>query len=215
MKLLKNIFLIVLSCVLLAGCSGPANPEDEQAIKDVIMTFDKAYYAWDIETQKNCVGPDFPVEDTEEMLRGAFGVYVDQGDIVAEDLEKFLEIERKSYQQGANQLSYHNWKITTSKDGASAVVTYKYPDLDANVPTYGDELTAYRNELFMSACGMDTQTAKASLSPEEYSAVYLKVTELDYAKRNENAPYVENTVEFRLTKADGKWLIAELVLPEE
>ena len=217
MKLFKNIVLIVLSCLLLAGCAGPvpASPEDEQAIKEVIMTYDTAYYNWDLTTMSSCVTPTYPLEDTETMLRNALGVYVEQGDLVAEDIEKFLEIEKKYYQMGAQQLEYRGWDIKVWGDSATALITYGYPNADENTPSYGEELTAYRNELFMSACGMDEATAKATLSPEEFSAVYLQVTDMDYAKRSENLSYVENSVELRLQKVDGKWLIAELVLPEE
>lgn len=217
MKLLKNILLIVLSCLLLAGCAGPVppSPEDEQAIKEVIMTYDTAYYNWDLTTMSSCVTPTYPLEDTETMLRNALGVYVEQGDLVSEDIEKYLEIEKKYYQMGAQQMKYCGWDIKVLEDTATALITYGYPNADENMPSYGEEMTAYRNELFMSACGMDEATAKATLSPEEFSAVYLQVTDMDYAKRSENLTYVENTVELRLQKVDGKWLIAELVLPEE
>ena len=217
MKLLKNILLIALSCLLLAGCQSarPATPEEEQAIQDVIMAYDTAYYNWDVEAMRQCAVDGYAIEDTEAMLRNALGVYVDQGDLVAEDVEKFLEIEKKYYQMGAQQLKYCDWQITVLGDVATALVTYGYPNVDENVPTYGEELVAYRNELFMSVCGMDEQTAKDTLNPEEFSALYLTVTDLDYAKRSESLTYVENTVELRLQEIDGKWLIAELVLPEE
>ena len=104
MKLLKNILLIALSCVLLVGCAKPATPEEEQAIQEVIKAYDTAYYNWDMEGLSQCVMPDYPLEDTEVMLRNALGVYVEQGDILLEDIDKFLEIEKKYYQQGAKQL---------------------------------------------------------------------------------------------------------------
>ena len=217
MKKLCVLLCALLMLAMMAGCGGPApaSPEDEAAIKEVIMTYDTAYYNWDLTTMSQCVTPTYPLEDTETMLRNALGIYVEQGDLVAEDVEKFLEIEKKYYQMGAQQLKYCGWDIKVSGDNATALITYGYPNADENMPSYGEGLTAYRNELFMSVCGMDEATAKATLSPEEFSAVYLQVTDMDYAKRSENLTYVENTVELRLQKVDGKWLIAELVLPEE
>lgn len=215
MKLLKNIFLIVLSCILLAGCAKPASPEDEAAIQAVIQAYDTAYYNWDVEAMRQCAVDGYAIEDTEAMLRNALGVYVDQGDLVAEDVEKFLEIEKKYYQQGAKQLQYRGWNISVSGDEATALVTYGYPNVDADIPTYGEELKQYRTNLFMSVCGMDEQTAKASLSAEEFSSVYLQVTDMDYARRSENVGYIEDTVELRLKRVDGNWRISELVLPEE
>ena len=215
MKLLKNILLIVLCCILLAGCAKPATPEEKQAIQEVIKAYDMAYYNWDMEGLSQCVVDGYPLEDTEVMLRNAMNVYVEQGDILLEDIDKFLEIEKKYYQRGAKQLQYRGWNITVSGDDATALVTYGYPNVDADIPAYGEELTRYRTELFMSVCGMDEATAKASLSSEEFSSVYLQVTELDYARRSENVDYIEDTVELRLQRIDGKWKIAELVLPEE
>ncbi len=215
MKLLKNIFLIVLSCILLAGCARPASPEDEAAIQAVIQAYDTAYYNWDMEGLSKCVMPDYPLEDTETMLRNALGIYVEQGDLVLEDIDKFLEIEKKYYQLGAKQLQYRGWDIKVKGDSATALITYGYPNADENIPSYGEELTAHRNELFQSVCGMNEATAKASLSPEEFSAIYLQVTDMDYARRSENVGYIEDTVELRLKRVDGNWRISELVLPEE
>ena len=189
--------------------------KEEQAIAEVIMAYDQAYFNWDTEAASKCVTPDYPLEDTETMLRNALGVYVDQGDLVLEDIDKFLEVEKKYYQMGSEQLQYRGWQITISGDSATALVTYGYPNADANMPSYGEELIAYRNELFMSVCGMDEATAKATLSPEEFSAAYVQVTDLDYAKRSENVTYIESVTELRLKNIDGKWYIAELVLPEE
>ena len=227
MKKLCLLFSVLLLVTFFVGCNKTTAPEDaklmvtteemsddQRAIAEVIMAYDKAYYEWDSEAQRVCATPEFPIEDTEMMLRNAFGVYVDQGDMVEEDIEKYLEIEKASYQKGAEQLKYSGWKIVVSDEEATALVTYEYPNIDANMPSYGEQLKLYRDELFVSVCDMDEATAKASLSAEEFSATYLQVIELDYAKRSENAPYVENTMEFRLKKVDGKWLISELVLPE-
>ena len=215
MKKLCLLLCALLMLATLAGCGATATPEDEAAIQKVIKAYDTAYYNWDMEGLKKCVMPDYPLEDTEAMLKNALDIYVEQGDLVEEDIEKFLEIEKKYYQQGSKQLEYRGWDIKVSGNKATAKITYGYPNADENVPSYGKELTAYRDNLFMSVCGMNASTAKATLSPEEFSAVYLQVTDLDYAKRSENVSYVENTVELRLENVDGNWLIAELVLPEE
>lgn len=215
MKKLCLLLCALLMLAMIAGCGATATPEEEAAIQKVIQAYDTAYYNWDMEGLSKCVMPDYPLEDTETMLRNALGIYVEQGDLVLEDIDKFLEIEKKYYQLGAKQLQYRGWNIKVKGDSATALITYGYPNADENMPAYGDELNVYRDDLFMSVCGMDAATAKAKLSPEEFSAVYLQVTDADYAKRSENVSYVENTVELRLEKVDGNWFIAELVLPEE
>ena len=228
MKRLCLLFSVLLLVSVLIGCNKTVTPEkaklmlstedmseDQVEIAEVIMAYDQAYYDWDTEAQQDCAVAGFSIEDTETMLRNAFALYVDQLDMVEADIDKYLEIEKKEYQRSAEQLKYSGWRISVSGEEAAALVTYEYPNIDEDMPTYGEELKRYRDELFKSVCEMDEATAKASLSTEEFSAVYLQVIELDYAKRNENASYVENTMEFRLKKVDGKWLISELVLPEE
>ncbi len=228
MKFLKQLIFITLVFCLLTACGQKASEqpkimmtttegmsEDQLAITQVIQAYDQAYFNWDTEAIKQCVTDDYSYEDTAEMLQGAFGVYVDQGDLVTEDFEKFLEIEKKYYQEGSKQLQYRGWNITVSGKNATAFVTYGYPNVDANKLYETDTMQQYRDKLFMEVCNMSEATAKATLSKPEFSNVYLQVMDLDYQAKTENVSYVEDTIELRLKSIDGQWYISELVLPEE
>ena len=135
--------------------------------------------------------------------------------MVEEDFGTYMEIEKKNFQQGVEQLQYRNWDITVSEDTATAKITYGYPDIESDKVLEGKSQKEYRDNMFMSICGMDEVTAKKTLSPKEFSSVYLQVFELNYIKRSENSPYIENVTELRLKNIDGKWYISEFVLPEE
>ena len=221
-KMITTLLLMSLVCCLFAGCQEKkeqraVTDEETQAIQEVIKAFDQAYYHWDEEGMRACVTEEYfqEVENPVETTKNAFSLYVETGDMVPEDFEKYMEIEKKPYLLGAESVQYRNWDISLSGDTATVKITYGYPDSDSKVPLYGEGLRQYRDPLFVQVCGMDEATAKASLSPEEFSSVYLQVTDLDYTKRSENMSYIESVAELRMKKIDGKWYIAEFVPSEE
>ncbi len=209
-KILAVILLIVLTCTMLAGCA----QNDEEAIKKVITAFYQASYDWDFQTLQNCVAPEVPVYDPYVTAQNRYLEAVNNGFLVEEDLEKFIALEKDFNRKLGEMIQYLDWNITLSGDTASAILTVSGSGVNFDAIMTEDGKFQYRDTLFTDLCGMDEATAKATLSPEEFSAVHLKVQEAEYRLWLENLSVTEEKVEIQLRKIDMQWRIVS-ILPGE
>ena len=209
-KIFAIILLLTLTCGLLAGCA----QNDEESVKNVVMAFYQAGYDWDYQTLQDCVAPEVPVYDPYESAKSTYLEAVANGFLVEADVDKFMALEKDFNQKLGEAIEYRNWNITISADTATVILTVTGAGVDFESILTADGEFAYRDEMFQELCGMDELTAKASLSPEEFSAVHLKVQEKEYQLWSENFSASEETLENQLRKINGNWKIAN-ILPVE
>lgn len=209
-KILAIILLFGLICTVFTGCT----QNDEEAIKQVITAFSQASYTWDYQTMKACVAPEVPMYDPYESAKNSYMGSVNDGFLVEADVEKFLELERDFNRQLGEHFQYLDWNITISADTATAILTVSGSGVNFDAIMTEDGKFQYRDTLFTDLCGMDEATAKESLSPEEFSAVHLKVQEAEYRLWLENLSVTEEKMEVQLRKIDSQWRIVN-ILPVE
>ena len=209
-KLLAILLTVMLICGMLAGCT----QTNEDAIKSVITSYYQAGFLWDYGLLQACVAPEVPVYDPYVTNRNTYLQKAQQGFMVEEDIDSFMELDREFDQKLGEAIRYQNWDISVSGDTATVLLTVTGSGVNFDKLLTEDGEFAYRDTLFSEFCGMDEATAKASLSPEEFSSVHLKVQKSEYALWLENISETTEKVEIQLRKIAGQWKIVYF-LPAE
>lgn len=222
-KIIATILLVSFVCILFAGCKtskkdtsqypGAVITTDEDAIKQVVMKALETEGTMDIDTYLKCLAPEFPSDQrpSADYVEQQLAKMVEQGILVQEDTQKYMQMQREYGKKTMDMVKYTKWDITiTDENTAIVIVTMDIPDLDYG-KLIGDtqNIMGFRESLFRQVCGMDEETAKSSLTPQEFSTTYLEVDKLYYDACFANIVRREDMVGIRLTKQDDVWYIAE------
>ncbi|MBE7019058.1 MAG: hypothetical protein E7413_04185 [Ruminococcaceae bacterium] len=210
------ISLLLLVCAFLVGCGKQASAPgkvvttDEDAVKQVITAYYQAAFCWNYEEMKACVAEEFPIYDPCEVAKSNYMKATASGFMVESDVDAFLELERTFNQNMGKAILYQDWNISVSGDTATAKLTMLPAGVDFEQIQAQSGDVEYRDLLFTQVCQMDEQTAKKTLSPEEFSTAHLKVQEMEYQLWLENLSSEGQGVLIQLKKSDGCWLISNI-----
>ncbi|MBO5407951.1 MAG: hypothetical protein J6A61_00880 [Clostridia bacterium] len=191
----------------------PVITSDEDAIKQVVITYGQAVFACDDKTAQDCFLPGISLKSREEGYKVSAEHAVNSGKVVETDVDRLVAIQKNYNKNIGSMIVYQEWDVSISDDTAVVKAQIDYPHVDYEKIYVGTTSQEFQNNLYRQICGMDEQTAKKTLSAEEYSDTNLKFYERCYELELENILYRRLPLTYRLQKVDDRWYITSEEAP--